>query len=59
MLANKKKLVGNIKTTSRHFPNYRAIISDFNDLTNVVIGQELDIFEQNMYYDNITLSTNY
>jgi len=57
MLDKKQKLVGNIKATSRIFPNYRPVI--MNDvLIDSYIGNEMDVFEQNMYYDKLMLSTN-
>ena len=58
MLANKKKLVGNIKGTSRLFPNYVPVILD-DILVDVTIGNTMDIFEQNMHYKDLMLSTNY
>jgi len=58
MLANKQKLVGNVKGISRLFPTYTAIINN-DELTDVKLGVELDVFEQNMYYSQIMLETDY
>lgn len=57
MLANKQKLVGNIKATSRLYPNYVPILQDGNVVD--VISYDMDIFEQNFHYRTLMLSTDY
>jgi hypothetical protein len=55
MLANKRKLVGNIKAISRLYPKYTPVLDKFSNIVDVVTELE-DVFEQNFNYDRLTLS---
>lgn len=52
------KLNGNIRVTARIYSNFQPIIF-CNQIVDVVIGEEQDIFQQNMHYNELMLSTNY
>ena len=55
LVTNKQKLVGNIKECARIYPNYLSVTHN-SEIIDVIIGPELDIFEQNMYYKKLTYS---
>ena len=57
LMQNKKKMIGNIKATVRIYPNYVPIVENAQ-IVDVKIGKEMDIFDQNMYYKKMMLSTN-
>lgn len=52
---NQKALIGNIKSQARLYPNYQPITRD-GKLIDVVLGDEMDIYQQQLYYSAITFS---
>ncbi|ARF12256.1 peptidase family M49 [Klosneuvirus KNV1] len=49
------KLNGSIKSTARIYSNFQPIILN-NQLVDVIVGNEQDIFEQNLHYNKLMMS---
>ncbi len=58
MVKNRKKLVGDIKASVKIFPQFIPIF-DNGEIVDVITKVSNDIFEQNFYQENLTLSYEY